>query len=88
LIAHLVLVHDVASRLAEKLSASFLNAKFDRSAVLFGAATHDLGKALDVDELVQSGKEHERHGFELLAGMGIDEGRARFVHTVSARLSF
>lgn len=47
----------------------------------FGAATHDIGKALDVAELVQPGREHEKHGFELLRDLGITEDRARFACT-------
>ena len=81
LIAHLILVHDVASRLVEQLSQAFPNVTFDRDAVLFGAATHDMGKALDVAELVQPGKDHERRGVELLLDMGIPEVRARFAYT-------
>ena len=81
LIAHLLLVHDVASRLVEELSQAFPTATFDTETVLFGAATHDIGKALDTIELVQPGKGHERHGVELLLRMGIAESRARFAYT-------
>jgi len=65
----------------EQLSQAFPNVTFDRDAVLFGAATHDMGKALDVAELVQPGKDHERRGVELLLDMGIPEVRARFAYT-------
>ena len=81
LIAHLVLVHDVAARLVEELSRAFPDVAFDKNAVLFGAAIHDVGKALDTDELIQPGKEHERRGVELLLEMGIPEDRARFAYT-------
>lgn len=81
LIAHLVLVHDFASRLTEQLSQAFPNVTFDTDAVLFGAGIHDVGKALDTAELVQPGKEHETHGVELLLQMGIPEGRAKFAYT-------
>ena len=81
LVAHLILVHDVASKLVEQLSQTFPNVTFDKNEVLFGAATHDLGKALDIAELVQPGKEHERHGVQLLLDMGIPENRARFAYT-------
>jgi hypothetical protein len=65
----------------EQLSLAFPEVRFDGSAVLFGAATHDMGKALDVAELVQPGKDHERRGVELLLHMGIPEDRARFAYT-------
>jgi hypothetical protein len=65
----------------ERLTQAFPNVTFDRDTVLFGAATHDLGKALDIAELVQPGKEHERRGFELLLDMGIAADRARFAFT-------
>lgn len=81
LIAHLVLVHDVASRLAERLSQTFPGVSFDKDAVLFGAATHDIGKALSTTELVQPGKKHERRGVHLLLYLGVDENRARFSYT-------
>ena len=81
LIAHLILVHDVASRLVERIAGTFPNVAFDKDAVLFGAATHDLGKAVHVEELVQPGKAHERRGLDLLHDMGISEERARFAFT-------
>lgn len=81
LVAHLVLVHDVAARLVEELSRAFPDVKFDKNAVLFGAAIHDVGKAIDTDELIQPGKEHERRGVELLREMGVPKHRARFAYT-------
>jgi putative nucleotidyltransferase with HDIG domain len=81
LIAHLIIVHDVAWRLLEHISGCFPTLTLDREAVLFGAATHDIGKALNRAELVQSGKKHEKHGVELLAEMGIPQERARFAYT-------
>jgi putative nucleotidyltransferase with HDIG domain len=81
LIAHLILVHDVAFKLVQRIAQVFPNVPFDREAVLFGAATHDIGKALDVAELMQPGKEHEKHGFELLRALEINEDRARFAYT-------
>ena len=54
---------------------------FDKDAVLYGAATHDLGKAIHFEELVQAGKAHERRGFELLQELGVSAERARFAFT-------
>lgn len=81
LISHLILVHDVASRLIEKITHAFPNVPFDKDAVLFGAATHDLGKTVHVEELIQAGKSHEQRGFELLQEMGISADRATFAFT-------
>lgn len=81
LVAHLVLVHDVAWTLMERISETFPAVHFDREAVLFGASTHDIGKTVCRNELVKSGKEHERRGMELLRGMGVAENRARFAFT-------
>jgi len=81
LIAHLILVHDVASRLVEQITQTFPNVPFDKEAVLYGAATHDLGKAIHVEELVQAGKMHEQRGFDLLQKMGVSAERARFAFT-------
>lgn len=46
--------------------------------VLFGAATHDIGKTLHRDELSGPGARHEQAGYELLLARGVDEGCARF----------
>lgn len=81
LLAHLILVHDVASRLVEQITNTFPNVPFDKEAVLYGAATHDLGKAIHVEELVQAGKLHEQRGFDLLREMGVSPERARFAFT-------
>lgn len=81
LIAHLILVHDVASRLVEQITHTFPDVQFDKDAVLYGAATHDLGKAIHVEELVQAGKAHEQRGLDLLQEMGVSAERARFAFT-------
>lgn len=81
LIAHLILVHDVASRLVEQIPRTFPNVTFDKDAVLYGAATHDLGKSVHVEELVRAGKAHEQRGFDLLQEMGVSADRARFAFT-------
>ena len=46
LVAHLTLVHDVAIRLVAAVSKAWPSVSFDKESVLFGAATHDIGKAL------------------------------------------
>jgi putative nucleotidyltransferase with HDIG domain len=79
--AHLIVVHDVASRLVERICEEFPGLTLDREAVLFGASIHDLGKSIYRSELIESGKEHEKRGVELLRGMGVSEDRARFAFT-------
>ncbi len=79
--AHLILVHDVAFRLIEMLELSFPGLKIDKDAVLFGAATHDLGKVIYTEELSKPGKKHEARGVELLKGLAVPDEKARFAYT-------
>src|ERR1035438_7171932 len=48
---------------------------------LFGAATHDIGKALFPAELSGSGSLHEERGTEVLKQSGIPDSLARFPRT-------
>ena len=50
-------------------------------AVLFGAATHDLGKAVHREELSEPGKLHELRGVELLTELGVPGSLAHFAYT-------
>ncbi len=68
-----VLVHDVAWKLTDGISKSFPNLVFDRESVLFGAATHDIGKINHPTELREAVSEHETAGRDLLLNMGIPE---------------
>jgi hypothetical protein len=78
LAAHLRAVHDVAWQLTAAISREFATLNFDREAVLFGAATHDIGKTLHVAELSGPGSAHEQAGYDLLVARGVDAPRARF----------
>ncbi|WP_199484935.1 HD domain-containing protein [Actinomadura craniellae] len=84
LVAHLRLVHDVAHRLTGRLAAAWPALEFDRAAVLFGAATHDIGKALHPAELSGPGAEHEPAGHRLLLERGVPEELARFARDHAA----
>jgi hypothetical protein len=53
----------------------------DVNAIYFGAATHDLGKAIHFIELSESGNLHELRGVELLKELGVPEALARFAYT-------
>ncbi|MFE2874220.1 HD domain-containing protein [Streptomyces roseus] len=81
LVAHLRLVHDVAGQLADRLGAYCPGLPFARDAVLFGAATHDVGKAVHTAELSGPGSAHEEGGRELLLAHGFTEEQARFAAT-------
>ncbi|MEU3493237.1 HD domain-containing protein [Kitasatospora cineracea] len=78
LVAHLRLVHDVAARLADWTAERCPELAVDRSAVLFGAATHDIGKAVHRSELSGPGSAHEPAGRELLLAAGVAPELARF----------
>jgi hypothetical protein len=81
LVAHLALVHDVAADLLQSLTAQWQDISIDREAVLFGAATHDIGKVLHPTELTGPGSNHEQDGPEILEQMGIPAHRSRFART-------
>ncbi|WP_131742476.1 HD domain-containing protein [Actinomadura roseirufa] len=81
LAAHLRLVHDVAADLLGWISSEHPALIVDAEAVLFGAATHDIGKALYPAELTGPGAEHERAGHALLVEHGVEERLARFART-------
>ena len=81
LVAHLILVHDVAAILVERVTAAFSEVTFSREEVLFGASIHDFGKVIERSELNRSGTQHEQRGIELLRSMGISDERGRFAYT-------
>ena len=76
--AHLRAVHDVAWSLTDALGRSRPGLEFDTTAVLFGAATHDIGKVLHVAELSGPGRQHEEAGRDLLLQYGVPAHLARF----------
>lgn len=81
LVAHLTLVHDVALRLVAGVAKAWPRLSFDKEAVAFGAATHDIGKARHPNELSGPGHEHEAAGERLLLEHGFPVTRARFART-------
>ena len=78
LVAHLRAVHDVAAQLVDWVCAHRPELAVDREAVLFGAATHDVGKTLHPAELSGPGSRHEEAGRDLLLTHGVPPGLARF----------
>jgi len=81
LVRHLILVHSAAVELLEELSEHFPGLPVDREAVLFGAATHDLGKIIHVNELDGPGNQHEVDGPKLLQQHGVPPKNARFARS-------
>jgi len=78
LVARLRVAHDVAADLCDWVHTSFPAVRFDREAVLFGAAIHDIGKALYPEELSAPGTCHEQAGYDLLTAHGVSPRLARF----------
>lgn len=85
LFAHLVLVHDVAYQLVNALSSEWPNLTFDKEAILFGAASHDIGKIKYPAELTRSGTKHEEAGYMLLIEANTSPQLARFARTHGQR---
>ena len=81
LLRHLQVVHDVATDLVEGLHRLFPKLVFDGDAVLFGAATHDLGKVLRNNELTGAGSNHEVDGPIVLQKAGVSPELSRFAGT-------
>jgi hypothetical protein len=79
--AHLRLVHDVAWTLTDALGRCWPTVPFDTTAVLFGAASHDIGKVLHPEELSGPGSAHEAAGERLLLRYGVPQHLARFAGT-------
>jgi hypothetical protein len=81
LIAHLTIVYTVANTLIKQLDACWPTLDYDREGVLFGAATHDMGKIVSTNELTGPGSQHEEIGAQLLLESGFPEMHARFART-------
>jgi len=79
LAAHLRAVHHVAHQVTERLAPYGLAT--DRTAVLFGAATHDIGKVRHIEELTGPGHAHEPAGQKILLQYGVPAELARFAAT-------
>lgn len=84
LAAHLRAVHDVACQIADWLTRQYPALRFDLDAVLFGAATHDIGKTVYTAELSGPGSQHEEAGRQLLLAHGISPALSRFAATHAA----
>ena len=81
LVAHLILVHDCAYGIVTEMKKQFPDLQLDEDAILFGAATHDVGKAIHEEELSAPGRKHEAEGRDVLKKIGIPDNLARFAWT-------
>ena len=78
---HLTIVYNVGIELTIKLMQAWPNLNVVREEILFGTATHDIGKMFETNELGHSGNLHEQVGYEFLVRQGIPENLARFAKT-------
>ncbi|WP_144123679.1 HD domain-containing protein [Catellatospora sichuanensis] len=76
--AHLRAVHDFAARLVAGVVEAYPGLAVAADEVLFGAATHDIGKVAHPSELSGPGSAHESAGYELLLAHGVGPRLARF----------
>lgn len=81
LVKHLTLVHHTAFLLLNELKQVFPDHQIQESLVLFGAATHDIGKIEIPTELHSKGNKHEKAGRTMLLELGIPIQKARFAYT-------
>ena len=84
LYAHSLLVHDVANKLLEEINKTWENLNINKNLVLFGAATHDIGKTICTNELSEAGDKHEQAGLQLLLSLGISEEKSKFTASHSS----
>ena len=84
LYAHLMIVHDVANKLLEEINRTWENLNINKNLVLFGAATHDIGKTIYTNELSEAGDKHEQAGLQLLLSLGISEEKSKFAASHSS----
>ena len=74
LVAYSRIVCDVACTLLADLCERWEDFRADCDLVLFGAATHDIGKCVHPNELYEEGYKHEAAGKSLLLSHGKNRG--------------
>ena len=78
---HLSIVHTTAFEILKQLKIVWPNLKMNQELILFGAATHDIGKTEITDELFGGGKRHELAGITILLIHGFTNEQSRFALT-------
>lgn len=81
LIRHLTLVYNTSIEICTQLLRTWTDLSLHKEEILWGAATHDIGKVIETEELYQKGNKHEQVGYELLLKNAISENLARFAKT-------
>jgi len=81
LIKHLTIVNSTACYIIEELKNEWPNLVLNKKEILFGASTHDIGKAIITEELYKKGKKHESEGFKILKELGYKNKESRFTIT-------
>jgi hypothetical protein len=79
--AWLVRHHELVIEAAGLLVAGLHGIRFDRGAVMLGAALHDAGKIVPPEEMAAPGHHHEQAGRDLLLAHGVPAELARFCVT-------
>jgi putative nucleotidyltransferase with HDIG domain len=77
LLAHAILVADVAYLIIEALQEQAGQLNLSAELICDAAALHDYGKLIHRKELSKAGHQHEQAGYELLRAQGVPEGLAR-----------
>ena len=78
---HLRIVHATAFEILKQLKVEWPTLDLNQELILFGAATHDIGKTEITDELFESGKRHELTGMIILLNHGFTKEQSRFALT-------
>jgi hypothetical protein len=78
---HLRIVHSTAFDILTLLKVEWPFLELDQELILFGAATHDIGKTMITDEIYESGKRHELTGMTILLNHGFTKEESRFALT-------
>lgn len=77
LLAHAILVTDVADLIIEALQEHAPHMALRAELARDAAALHDYGKLIHRNELSEAGHQHEQTGYELLLAQGVEEELAR-----------
>lgn len=78
---HLQIVYSTANEILVHVKKKWPSIVLNESLVLFGAATHDIGKIKIKNELNEVGKKHELEGNIILKELGFTDEEARFTLT-------
>ncbi|CAM1343513.1 HD domain-containing protein [Tenacibaculum amylolyticum] len=81
LVKHLTIVNSTAFYIIEEFKKEWPNLLLNEKEILFGASTHDIGKAVITNELYNKGNKHESEGLKLLKELGFKDQEARFTVT-------